>query len=231
MFSEHELSKTINDYRFIECLKFMMDDVMVLCEDAYVGDLNILQMLKDSQEKRDIISCPGTIVCDYEILKDVPLPYLSPCLDELDKITRLNVLNKLKDKTNKNNIYWWSFVHQCVEVAIFIIYPICRLLFPEMDLYIYDGLRHTVVTNTIYIDIESSPLFTHKRGDDCIFDFISITLDESREWIFKHNSNIENSEEKFIVEQDIVNWYIQMYGYDGFNVSKMEQIFNVFKKR
>lgn len=55
----------------------------------------------------------------------------------------------------------------------------------------------------------------------CIFDIISLSLNESPKWIFRDDGTFNKN--KCIEEE---NFYVSNYGYDGLDLNKVKNIFS-----
>lgn len=196
------------------------------------GDPNLIEELK---------SVPRYQYSTY--LRDYSLPYLSICEDpeyyrtkygENHKYT-INVQqdfetrSKLCQKaTNRYDTAWWSYIHHCELVAAFLMYPFVKLHFPNLEIYLHDGVHHVVIigvpcnmTKTEVIEFyktHQTPEFFTKQTRDvtepCVFDLISFTIEEDLSWIFEF-STYAFKDSCFINEKDIISWYLDSYGDDS----------------
>ena len=178
-------------------------------------------------------------------LRDYSLPYLSMCEDpeyyctkygqnhrstikvQQDFETRAKLCQKA---TNRYDTAWWSYIHHCELVAVFLIYPFVKLRFPELVIYLYDCIHHVVIIGApssmkkteiieFYKSHQTQAFFSKQTRDvtePCIFDIISLTMEEDLAWIFDSpTSNYAFRDSCFINEKDIISWYLDSYGDDS----------------
>lgn len=230
-FTEEQLDYATSTQLFKDFHKYLCDKIIVLDSESFMGDMKIY----DACKKNCINKCasPTQTTGNYEILKDYSLAYLSPCVyqDHLtdDIATHNKVLSRI---TSKNCMEYWAFLHLCQDLATFIIYPICKILWPNDEFYLYHGRKHTVVinqemlnllVNTNNLDLSHFPeiINSYDSKNPLIFDFISISIDENRDWIFTDYSN-----DNIISSKKIAEWYSHTYGYHEFDTLGIKELFN-----
>jgi hypothetical protein len=224
-FVADEFKKVIDDSRFIECFKFGINEDWVTSKHNFKGDPIILDKLLDVQRKSGKKVVDDIICGNYDILKEYSLPYLSYCQDDNDISIRNQLLNKV---TDKYDIYWWCFIHSCEFEAIFIILPMCKLLFPNIKFYLYHGNQHNVILNrplSEYKNYSKLPYTTQDINSPCIFDIISLAINENKDWIFDGNDAFDNN--RCIDEDHIIEWYVDNYGYSNYDITTMKKIFYI----
>jgi len=154
-FSREQLEFAVEDTKFQDILKFYFDKIFTFDCETFKGDIDIFHKCKVTS-----LPCASRTQStgNYEILKHYSMPYLSPCVYQSNNMTDVNgnlssdsdedTRNKvLSNITSKYCISYWALLHQCVDNSIFIIYPICKLLWPEQKFYILDTPDHCVVIN------------------------------------------------------------------------------------
>lgn len=111
--------------------------------------------------------------------------------------------------TNNSNIdrydyQYWSFIGCCERVAILIIYPMIKLLYPHLKIKLLNAEGHSVIV-TDNFSFDHIPIIERSRdlSQPLIFDPISLTLNWPRSWIF---NNIHEYGE-LIEEENISEWY------------------------
>lgn len=102
-----------------------------------------------------------------------------------------NTFNEMYPKIKyeiKDRLDWtsWQKPGNCVEVAIGIVYPMLRLLYPETPLKIHDGKYHMVVIN-----------------EDCYFD----PMEENIDFTFNSQINTDEIWNLSIKEENISEWW------------------------
>jgi hypothetical protein len=234
MIKEDQLKYAVNTDIFRAFHKYLCDKIMVLDHETFKGDMIIYDECKKTSGK---CASDSQVTGNYNILKNYSLVYLSPCVfqDEYsdDEELRSSLLSKI---TSKYCMEYWAFLHMCQDLATFIIYPICKILWPDEEFYLYHGNVHTVVINKVMYDLicNNEPnlpsilssyteiLTNYDSKLPCIFDFISISIGESRDWIF---NTPFHREDNVIMGKNIPIWYYNNFGYDCFDMEALNKIF------
>ena len=228
-FNRDDFSKVIEDPRFIEGVKLAVEENFFPSKSHFRGDPSLLEILKNSPRDKF-----------WDLVKDYPLPYISPCEDpetyarnieskgyknvKQDVETRQMLLDKAKDKLDPA---WWCYIHQCESLALFILYPICRILFPDMKLYLYDGELHKMLINKPLEEYKSKHdklKFTRDLTKPCIFDLVSQLLEETSEFTFFGDDAYDSR--RIIPSEKMMEWYIKSFSYTGMDVDKLYLWFN-----
>lgn len=241
-FIDDDFKNTVDDERFINCLKVLFNSFWGTSEQFFRGEGDIIKKLEESGSK---VNSFGIITGNYEILKQYSMPYISHCEDPLyyekkygkdhemtndikrDFETRNCLLHKI---TNKYNIHWWSLIHDCDYVAMFILYPICKILWPDQKFYLYDGLMHKVILNKPLKEykIYHKKKFIRDINQACVFDIIGQSIDADLDFVFYGEDAF--SELRCIDEINILKWYETLYGHKDDNFDGIKQIYDVLQK-
>lgn len=232
-FNSDDFAKIIEDTRFQKACRYALEESFISCLERaqFRGDPELLKTLKTLKTIADEDQ-------QWELIKDLSLPYLSPCEDpnieydnpkttesvKRDYELREYLLSKAKSKLD---LEWWCYIHECETEAIFILSVMCRILFPspEMKFYLFSGLHHTVIINqAMYELLQNSPTiipFTDEKlanksysrdiNEPLIFDIISQSIDEDFKWIF----NGYDMRSKIIEFDNIIDFYGKSYYYVG----------------
>jgi hypothetical protein len=200
--------------------------------DFYRGDAKLFEEL----EKLDPI--------EYWVhlnSQNISLPYMSFCEDpekyvklygpehtstgyiKSDLVLRNQLISKATYKTSP---YWWCMVHSCGEVAVFLLYPMFRILYPKSKIYLYAGPGHIVLI--ISPDLEKEEIVkvlrdgTDKKGRDgtLMVDLIGWCMDanigyDGECWIFEPTHDGLLDINRFVESGDIITWYCKNYGWDN----------------
>lgn len=188
--SREMMAYAISDERFQKGISLFIRDYAITPEEI------------DNEKVKEYVSQYGY----NDIWKYFPLAYLSPVLGEGDK-DREELLGLATD------IYspaWYYMCHICPGVALFIIYPLMKIIF-NCEFYLISGGMHTLISNTGNIDgLELDENDHLTRTDDisrpCIIDIITQV---------SNNDDMIQSDFKGLVEvvspESIMSWYIENY--------------------
>lgn len=112
----------------------------------------------------------------------------------------------------------WTYPHHCELQALFVTYPLVRLLYPHMPLYICANGMHIALTNSDGSQMDKTQDWTgqkqHSREvtkDIIVFDPISSTADSDLAFPL----STEHGELRIVPEHAMAAWYIEQYGYTG----------------
>lgn len=223
-FTQEDFAKVIDDPRFLSGVKMLVEECFFPSAQSFRGDSQLLQKLE---------LCPREELYDH--VKDYPLPYITICEDptfyeknygkdhpctrnvQEDVATRQMLIDRAITKLDPA---WWCGIHWCQDLALFLIYPLCRLLFPETTFYLYSGFYHTVITNF-------DPGLTQFKGrrltrnihEPCIFDLVSLLLNLDMDWIF------ERVDRPSIPSHKMMEWHIDNFSYRGMDPQKYHRWF------
>jgi len=229
-FTRDDIKKVINDERFLEGVRIAVEERFTLNPNYFRGDHQLLNLnIKEISSQ----------------IKNYSLPYLSFCEDpdyyansygednsmtlqvKSDWYTRQLLLEQAKDNLDPA---WWCYIHECETQAIFILYPLCRLLFPDLQVYLYSGALHKVLINSTLNEYQTRPLsfsLTRDINQPCIFDLTSQLLKLDTEWIFDDlQGSIKPFDDKNIIKaENMIEWYVEQYGYQGIDSGRMKRWF------
>jgi len=140
---------------------------------------------------------------DLKQVVDNPL-FLS-CESEFSRLWRKEIpVNRYNPKKDRYDYEYWAYIGCCERVAILIIYPLIRLLYPNLKLKLLLTEGHAaIVTDNFSFDYYCKNEKSRDLNQPLIFDMISLTLDCDRSWIY---NNIQEYGE-LIEEENIVEWY------------------------
>ena len=216
-FTRQDIEKVADHPGFLSGVKIAVEEMLHPDADFFRGDPELRKVLMTAPR--------GSY---WDLVKEYPLPYISPCEDpefylekygpnhhctrdvNQDVETRNELLRKAK---NKMCVEWWTYLHGCQCQALFITYPMCKILFPEKKFYLYEGLDHVAV-----VSIEDDKVL--------IYDPISQALNESLDWLFwgdQSKYSRANLKDNLIPEGDMVNWYVSNYMCEDMPVAKFNQ--------
>lgn len=235
-FTREDFEKVVNDERFISGVKFAINECFFPDSEFYRGDKKLFENI----EREDY----------WNIIQNLPLPYISMCEDPIkykkeygkddqstidvrgDYEDRIFLLKKSNDKYDPE---WWCLIHNCQALAVFIIYPMLKILYPNQQFYLYDGISHTVIINSelkSYTNISSG--YTRDINNPCIFDLVSHCLSINSDWIFPIKLDILQKiisggktsfdESRRITSDKIIDWYVD--NFDCVDSSKFKQWLN-----
>ena len=103
--------------------------------------------------------------------------------------TRNQVLKKI---TSEYCVEYWALLHQCVDNAIFIIYPICKLLWPAVQFYLIEMPEHCILVNEIMYDMITN-ISKECNGNKDIYGKEMKILDDSEN---VNSENVNDGENK-----------------------------------
>ena len=131
-----------------------------------------------------------------EYLKKYPLPYFSyhenPNDHTYNSIPYKNAVkeNKMLEDLieSATDIYepsWYCYYHECHTVAVFILYPLIKLLYPQQKIYLYTGDHVFLMNNVLskFKNIKKFPLMQN-LDETCIIDLISQCAKEQLKEVF-----------------------------------------------
>ena len=250
-FTREDFVNVVDHHKFQSGLQLMLDETFnfntAFSKTWFRGDQKLIQ---------ELIDVPRTNYASF--LKNYSLPYLSKCEDpekyikeygdmhiftlsiKQDLETRRKVIDDAKDRYSPS---WWSFLHECEAEAVFLMYPLAKILFPENNTYIYRSPlgKHTVIITApknwtkleilnyfkTIMNISFNEGLTRDKSKPMILDIIGFTLDEPMNWIFEHwdkSKEDESFDEKFLIDEEkIINWYIVSYGYHNLDMEKFHK--------
>ena len=158
------------------------------------------------------------------------LPYISPCehpnnyegetrdLVVRDVDTRQQVMNKAHDIYDPE---WWCYLHMCHVQALFILFPLMRLLYPKTTWYLCDSKNHVFLLNRALEEFDLDKIGSTSRDVHAplIVDLISFCLNDLTNWGFQ-GPHVQCF--KLTVDSpSIVPWIMDYFSYAGFEVSEV----------
>lgn len=240
-FQRADFEKVADHPVFLHAVQLMLDDSFNLdpefAKTWFRGDPKLIEELEKVPRE------------NYgEYLKNYSLPYLSICENPeryrddpeygpdhecFQNVSGdLEVRNKICAKaTDRYEPAWWAYLHNCENVAAFLMHAFVRILYPHLNVYLYRCMLHTVIIGAPktmskaevidYYRQNQNPKFWSEYTRDltkpCIFDVIGFVLNETSEWIFEHwdkqKPDAAFKESLFIDGSQVVEWYIKNYGY------------------
>lgn len=101
---------------------------------------------------------------------------------------------------------WWSFVHHCEVVAVFLLFPFVKWRYPELCVYLYSCINHVVIISApydmpkervieYYRNHQTQEFFFQKTRDieePCVFDIIGFTIEDDLECIVPRALHLRN---------------------------------------
>lgn len=233
-FRRSDFIKVVDDPIFLEFIQVLLDETFNLDNRAS------LFFRGDPQLLIDIKSVPREQYGEY--LENYPLPYLSPIedpeyyrreygddyyslplMEEAAEI-RKELISRAVDRYEPS---WWSYVHVCQSVAPFLLWPLVKLLYPDLQIFIYAGCFHEVIVAAPkgwtpeeileYLKEVSKLSFgdslTRDMSHPVIFDIIGYELRSPPAWIFEKGGIVFDpfDPQNLISEDEIISNYIQRF--------------------
>lgn len=231
-FSREDLIKVADNPLFIESIKIVLEETFYIenSELWYHGDIRLFKYLKTLPKSKW-----------FDILQNYSLIYLAPfetpnkynTEHHKELLEELNIRTKILEKTrDKYDPSWYAYIHCCQYTAVFIIYPIVKLLYPNQKFYLFDGIGHTVITNAPLdqfkdyfqnSNIHQKLSYTRDVNKPCIFDIISQCGDLNLDLLIP---NDYCDPKKWIEESNIMTWYLQNYANANSDCERMQKWFN-----
>lgn len=141
---------------------------------------------------------------------DLHVKYLSYLRITEDVQLRQSLIDQASDTLD---LSYWCYLHQCHDQSVFITYPLIKILYPTIPIYLYEGFSHTVLLNCTPSQLThiSGKVLSRDVNQPIVFDLISQVINEPLDWIFRGTG-------KVIPESKIMDWYISNFGYSDMNV-------------
>lgn len=172
--TREDLEKVVDNKLFQMGVRFCIEDGFDPNLVEYDGNVEI----------QDIASKFKDIPVDkrYDGLENRPLPFYS-YYDDPNEYEMLKGL--CESAVDKYEPSWYCFYHQCHIVAVFILYPLMKILYPERKIYLYAG-DHVFLINDILSKFKGINDFSLTRNLDqpCIIDIISQCYKEQLNEVF-----------------------------------------------
>lgn len=220
-FTREDVTKVRSDPRFLRGVQLAVEEGFAPSPVWFRGDPELLK------------KCEGASRSEiWELVKEYPLPYISLCEDPeayegenrkrvmVDVDTRNTLLNQAKDK---DEMAWWTYVHCCNLQAVFITYPMLRLLYPTQNFFLYPSDAHVVILNQ-HPDHYTKLSNVHRTRDltePCIFDPIGLCTGEDYDFAMTPSYR-----GKVVIQSpDLIDWYAENYGYVGLDTKPMKEWF------
>jgi len=183
-FQREDFLKTVDDPLFLEGVRWALELTFFPSHINFRGDPSLLKRWKRLDPKSR----------SKEAL-DYPLPYLSPCEDPLtypddktlfeDAQTRAELVAQAQDRYQPA---WWCYLHHCETLAVFILYPLLKRLYPQQNFWLYSGVYHTVLLNRPlkeYVHFNLTEIeFSRDVGSPLVFDLVGQLLEKDLSWVF-----------------------------------------------
>ncbi|SNW62691.1 Hypothetical protein ORPV_787 [Orpheovirus IHUMI-LCC2] len=143
------------------------------------------------------------------------LAYISYRDVEGDYQLRNKIIEMAKDKYDPA---WYCYIHMCQPLAIFVLYPMMKILYPNSPLYLYNGKFHTVLILGNIEDMEEIRGRNLSRDitKPVTVDLISYCIGDNIDWIYDG----EFETERCIPEASIMSWYTKNFTYYGMDYKK-----------
>ena len=185
---KHEhLLKIAPNKLFQQGIKFCLENTLDLSPTWFRGNSTVVEKLRSLPREEWYEQC----------LKNYSLPYLSPCENpdnyELNSRNYHTVMRDVKERehliklaTNAFQPAWYCYYHECQAVAVFILYPLIKLLNPNQQIFLYKGVFHTFL---VLVDQETIKLvrdfsLTDDLNKACVVDLISQCFNYRGQLIF-----------------------------------------------
>jgi len=195
VFDEEDMRRVVDDPRFLDLLNFGLSEAFYI--DESIPNKEFYEHCISKFDNRELTYCGLSFVDSKKVLEEgIPLPSLTPLSerDEIDKIRVDTVLQVLGNNTSaRYNPAFWAILGMCDMIAIFVVFPIARLLFPEIKLYVVQCSGHVVVSNSEDLDDDKT----------IIFDLIAQYYDVDESLLVPR---------LVIPEESIPQWYLETYG-------------------
>lgn len=155
---EHILKISQNEL-FQRGIKLCLENGFIADPSWFRGDPAILEKIQSLPKEEWYEKC----------LKNYSLAYLSPCENpDTYKPNSRNyheVMRDFKDRedliklaTDPSQPAWYCYYHyhQCDALAVFVLYPMIKLLKPDQEIYLHKGVMHTVLSLVDHETIKSA---------------------------------------------------------------------------
>jgi len=192
-FTRDDVKKCADLPIFLEGVRYAVSLGFSCSEEWFRGDASILEKLKDMEPEEW-----------YFHLDQYSLPYLSQCEKitevtsdrgrewiEIDIETREELMRKAVDRYEPA---WWTYIHNCEIMAIFILYPMCVTLFPQRTFKVHTQGGHVVI-----VDDE-------RNVYDLVYQCLELPIGE-----YLHDFGDPACE---IEEDGMIDWYVKSYGWN-----------------
>lgn len=215
-FTRDYFIKVVHDKRFKAGVQLALDESFNITSRSaklFWGDSGIIEQLKDIPR-----SAYGEFLAPYS------MPYLSPCVYPDEVETRKQLIDKCTDHYDPE---WWCYTHECETLAVFMMFPFAKIIFPQHAIYLYKVLLHTVIIIAPQSWTKDQIMQYFKDGiysqtdKPLILDLIGFCLKLSINWIFDDmRGNMIFDKKLLIDEKDIVSYYTSHYSYRNMDMSK-----------
>ena len=187
-FERKDFEKVVDHPLFIQGHKFLIEHNFYPDKNWFRGDEKLLEKMSKL--------APNEL---YDTCKDYPLIYLILCEDpNIYKSQPFHYEDVLEDFNDRKKIIenavdkyspaWWCFLRQCQALAVFILFPMMKLLYPDQTFYLYEGIYHTVLLNRPISEYNDNPpippfyskdlVLTRDLSQPCVIDLIGFCLKE-----------------------------------------------------
>lgn len=198
-------------------------------KDFYRGDWTLVQPFFDEAMESGSQAWNDKA---YALFKDRPLAYFSPCEDperyigvsdapdemnqraiesiKRDVKTRQFLLDNSVDRYEPS---WYNLVHRCEIVMLFIMFPLIRILFPQMRLFIWELPGHWVITNSL--EWPNSAEYIEDVDQSLVFDLSGQTIGEKP--MLEHSKEVQKE-----INQNVID---SMCRYQDFKDEEEKAVF------
>jgi hypothetical protein len=208
---KYDMVKTIHDLPLHNKYKYVYDNNIPLSFMIRSENPNLfIDKFYPSNNGDEPISMYNDVKEDFDVMKDIQ-----------NKSTHIHTLE------------WWTYLHMCQCQAVFIMYPIMKLLYPKMPIYLYSNGNHVVLSNTHFKDINKETNFTGNKtysrnidNDIIIFDMIGQVMDLDLKFSLSHYELME-----CIEESNIPEWYSRNYGWNEIDDMSIYHFYSTFANK
>lgn len=140
---------------------------------------------------------------DLKLVVDTPL--ILECEKEFTRLWPKEIPKALSDPSkDRYDIEWWNYYGCCERLALLLIYPMIKLLYPNLTLKLLSGKNHaTIITDKFVFEQPKVTSYSRNLNDPLIFDIISMSINEPLDWIYEKLDDYI----QLIDEEDFSMWW------------------------
>lgn len=248
-FTREDLAPLVETPRFQYALHMLIRESFFPNQCNFRGDSSIIETIQHLRQ--DASNDPYDKLAYYNAMKSYSLPYLSFCenpdnyVTSIDQGTHQRLLEDvairdalIAQQGNPADPEWYAYIHNCENLAIFLMYPLCRMLFPKQRFYLYNGFYHKFIVNVPKIPEGFSPderslSLTRDITLPCVFDLIGQAMSKlplayqmRSKMMF---GTVPSGEPNIMIPANkIMDWYLAHYTYSDIDIDEHYRWFHLY---
>ena len=156
--TREDICRVVDDPRFLDIVAFGLQHDYIITSDVLDRQL-YRRFHGDKQLNAGVkFASPDMSYVDASVIlnpnENIPLPTLTEFTDYEEDVELRKEVATLVDKLRQFNDHcdpaWWAIIGQCHWTAMYVVYPIVRLLKPRHPVRLVALKDHTVVTDGEY---------------------------------------------------------------------------------